>query len=80
VPGTVTGWHGRDWIFNASFADAHAGTIRMKGFDNPHLEEYPLFDSFDAWKCVIIRGKGWQLDTLPAPPVEPSEEIAIMSD
>ena len=71
----VMGWHGREWFFDASFTDAHAATIRMQGYDNPRLEEYPSGDlddpeeAFDTWKCVIIRGRGWQKDTLPAPPV-----------
>ncbi len=69
VPGTVHGWHGRDWVFNVAFADAHADTIRMKGFDNPRMAEWSDAD-WQFWHCVIIRGQGWQRDTLPAPPVD----------
>jgi hypothetical protein len=73
--GVIEGWHGRPWMFQASFTDAHSATIRMKGYANPRLEEYPTGDlddpegSYDIWKCVIIRGNGWQKDTLPAPVV-----------
>ena len=64
----VHGWHGRDWIFNVAFCDAHAGTVKIKGYDNPRLSDYPNGDYFH-WQCVIIRGSGWQMDTLPSPPV-----------
>ena len=73
--GVIMGWHGREWFFDASFADAHAATIKMQGYENPRLEEYPTGDlddpdgAYDIWRCVIIRGRGWQKDTLPAPPV-----------
>jgi hypothetical protein len=26
------------------------------------------------WHCVIIRGNGWQIDTLPAPAVDTGNE------
>jgi len=68
IPGVVRGWHGRDWTFNASFADAHAATVRMQGYANPHLPSYPERD-YTYWHCVIIRGNGFQRDTLPSPPV-----------
>jgi prepilin-type N-terminal cleavage/methylation domain-containing protein len=78
-PSIVDGWHGctqktKQWLFNVSFADAHAGTIKMKGYQNPHLGELPGCDADDQscynyWHCVIIRGSGYQRDTLPSPPV-----------
>ena len=58
MTGVIMGWHGREWFFDASFADAHAATIKMRGYDNPRLEEYPSGDlddpesAFDTWKCV----------------------------
>ncbi len=67
--GVVHGWHGRDWIFNVAFADAHAGPVKMKGYQNPRLSEYPILD-YQHWHCVIIRGPGYQRDTLPSPPVK----------
>ncbi len=74
---TLRGWHGKDWRFNRAFVDAHAETQRIfiegsedqSGYalhyrneviypDNPDLQ--------DAYRCVIVRGDGWQKDTLPA--------------
>ena len=66
--GVVHGWHGRDWMFNVAFSDAHASMIKMKGYQNPQLSEYPWQDYYH-WHCVIIRGPGYQRDTLPSPPV-----------
>ncbi|MHC4089835.1 MAG: prepilin-type N-terminal cleavage/methylation domain-containing protein [Planctomycetota bacterium] len=71
--GPVRGWHGctdktKDWLFNAAFADAHAGTVKMKGTQNPDIGEYPS-GGWQNWRCVIIRGPGYQRDTLPSPPV-----------
>jgi len=37
----VGGWHGRDWHFNTNFCDAHAETIKMRGYQNPVVSEYP---------------------------------------
>ena len=68
LPGTVGGWHGRDWVFNVAFVDAHAATIKMKGAENPRLSDYPYGD-YMHWHCVIVRGAGYQRDTLPSPPV-----------
>ncbi len=72
----VRGWHGQMWTFQAAFVDGHVGTVRMQGHDHPQpvLERYPdCFDNVDIcdaiWHCVVTRGPGWHLDTLPAPPV-----------
>lgn len=71
VPGTVRGWHGADWIFNAAFVDGHVDSIYMRGFDNPDIGAYPSLNGQDAdfrsLRCIIVRGDGWQKDTLPAP-------------
>jgi hypothetical protein len=64
----VKGWHGKEWLFNVSFVDAHAATVRMKGFQNPELPHYPEQDA-EWWKCVTVRGDGYQRDVLPSPPV-----------
>ena len=61
IPGTVRGWHGADWIFNAAFIDGHIGSIYMRGFHNPDIAVGGFF------QCIIVRGDGWQKDTLPAP-------------
>ena len=66
----IRGWHKRDFFFNVSFCDAHAETVKLRGFKNPMLAEYPGFsddeDGYNHWKCVIFRGEGWQRDTLPS--------------
>ncbi|HUU83619.1 MAG TPA: prepilin-type N-terminal cleavage/methylation domain-containing protein [Phycisphaerae bacterium] len=80
IPGVVTGWHGRDWLFNVSFADGHAGVVKMKGFDNPRLSEYPDGTGYQGWICVETRGPGYQRDTLPAPPVWTTIECATIRD
>lgn len=77
VETNVRGWHGQMWTFQAAFVDGHAGVIRMEGHlqPQPRLGAYPdCFYSLDTchyfWHCVIFRGPGWQIDTLPAPPVK----------
>lgn len=75
VDSIIKGWHGRPWYFQASFVDGHAGTVKMEGHiqPQPHLSSYPGFTGdelergWQIWKCVILRGDGWQIDTLPAP-------------
>ncbi len=71
---TIRGWHGEDFRFNVSFVDGHADYIRIRGFDNPILGHYPGYtdpwSGFVHWKCVTMRGPGWQIDTLPVAPVE----------
>ena len=92
----VRGWHGKNWMFNRSFVDAHAerqavyieGTEDAEGYAthyfNEMLSSYPPFSdcsqcdpldkecpgfdgSFESYRCIIVRGPGWQKDTLPAP-------------
>lgn len=77
VDSIIKGWHGRAYRFQASFVDGHAGSIRMEGHQQPEprLASYPAYrgtltTSHQFWRCVILRGTGWQQDTLPAPPVE----------
>ena len=69
ILGTVRGWHGKDWTFNAAYVDGHADTIYMRGYRNRLV--FPTNHTYQKYYgCVIIRGEGWQIDTLPAPPVE----------
>lgn len=74
----VRGWHGRDWTFNRAFVDTHAETQRIyiEGTEDEHgyafhyRSEIIYADDPDEQMrsaCVIIRGEGWQKDTLPAP-------------
>ena len=71
----ITGWHSRPWMFQVAYHDGHAGIVKMQGHQQPEptLGRYPRWNGqstdHDFWRCVIIRGPGWQLDTLPAPPV-----------
>jgi prepilin-type N-terminal cleavage/methylation domain-containing protein len=77
----IKGWHGRPLHFTTAFVDAHASVVEMEGrrWPPPQLASYPYPSRFKVisgdlrknyggvWNCVIIRGKGWQLDCLPAP-------------
>ena len=79
---TIRGWHGADWTYNRAFTDAHAeyqkvyiaGTEDSDGYAlhyrTEHLSHYPDYlqytGSQSLYRCVIIRGNGWQKDTLPA--------------
>jgi hypothetical protein len=64
--------------FVTSFVDAHAAMVKMAGhiIPQPHLPFYNPYPptgeemGYSNWHCVIIRGKGWQIDALPAPPVD----------
>ena len=78
----VRGWHGKDWTYNRAFVDAHAETQRiyLEGtednqgyafhYRNEQLSSYPTLrgqpGSFPRYRCIIVRGNGWQKDTLPA--------------
>lgn len=79
VEQTIMGWHGRSWMFQTAFVDGHAREVRMFGHSQPEpvLGRYPPSEGIalanhGSWHCVILRGPGWQLDTLPAPPVRTS--------
>jgi type II secretory pathway pseudopilin PulG len=73
----VRGWHGKDWTYNRAFVDAHAeqqkiyieGTEDENGYAFHYRREVafpndPREQSRSS--CVIIRGDGWQKDTLPS--------------
>jgi prepilin-type N-terminal cleavage/methylation domain-containing protein len=68
--GIIKGWHGRDWMFDVTYADGHSANLKMKGMivPAPALSSYPSYLP-ETWQCVINRGTGYQLDTLPSPPV-----------
>jgi len=76
----VRGWHGQDWTYNRSFVDGHAASQRViiEGTEdrNGYFEHYRtelVYPDDEAEQnrmvCVIVRGPGWQKDTLPAPPI-----------
>ena len=62
--GIVRGWHGKDWTFNAAFVDGHVDTIYMRGYGGEQVYEKDDATA-QAYSCIIIRGEGWQVDTLP---------------
>ncbi len=74
----LEGWHGKAWTYNRSFVDGHAatqsvyndGTEDADGYATHYFNEI-VFDSPEQqqMRCVIIRGNGWQKDTLPAAPI-----------
>ena len=75
--GAIRGWHGKDWTFNRVFVDAHAerqkvyveGTEDEEGFAIHYFNELVYPDDpnrQEQFRCIIIRGQGWQKDTLPA--------------
>jgi prepilin-type N-terminal cleavage/methylation domain-containing protein len=74
---TIRGWHGKDWTFNRAFVDGHAeqqriyreGTEDNEGYALHYRSEvvYPESEGMQtSMACIIIRGDGWQKDTLPA--------------
>lgn len=73
---TFGGWHGKDWVFNQSFLDGHAANLRVQGHIKPppRLRIYPWWrnrqSTWSQFRCVTWRGQDWQLDALPAPPVQ----------
>lgn len=77
---TIEGWHCRDWTFNRAFVDGHAepqrilieGTQDSDGYANHFRTEQVFKDPAiqEFFQCMIVRGKGWQKDTMPELPVE----------
>lgn len=67
---TVKGWHKRDFEFVVGFIDGHAKMTRMKGHQvpPPQISYYPG-GQVQVSHCHLVRGPGWQLDTLPSPPI-----------
>ncbi len=82
VTNTLPGWHGKDWSYTRSFVDAHAeyqeiiekGTEDIRGFAEHYrierLVTLPEDATWEQFRCIIVRGRGWAKDTLPAPRVQ----------
>lgn len=76
----IRGWHRKNWTFNFAFVDGHceAKKIYVEGTENAsgYARHYSIETVFEdpndqvANRCIIIRGDGWQKDTLPAPTIE----------
>ncbi len=76
----IRGWHGKEWTFNHLYADAHAdrrsilipGTQDANGYYLHYLGEQVFEDEAEQlyYQCGIIRGDGWQKDTLPDLPID----------
>ncbi len=64
------GWHGKTDQFVTAFIDGHVSFNRTDGYYLPP-PAVPLTYGGDprVLPCHVIRGPGWQLDTLPSPPV-----------
>ncbi|MHC5112152.1 MAG: type II secretion system protein [Planctomycetota bacterium] len=73
---SLRGWHARDWTYNRAFVDGHAesqkiyleGTEDSDGYANHYRNEqvHEDPDLQEQHRCIIVRGDGWQKDTLPA--------------
>ncbi len=76
----VRGWHGRDWTYNRSFVDAHAETqkVLIEGTEDAmgyslHYRKEDVHEDPDlneSYRCIIVRGPGWQKDCQPNPYIE----------
>ncbi len=72
----LDGWHGKPWTYNRAFVDGHAATQAVyiedtedaDGYANHYYNEivYEDADIQSMFRCIIVRGDGWQKDTLPA--------------
>jgi hypothetical protein len=77
---SIRGWHGKAWVYNHAFVDGHAarsaiyieGTEDSEGYAQHYLIEQVFEDdlSQEGFQCIIVRGDGWQKDTLPDPRIE----------
>jgi prepilin-type N-terminal cleavage/methylation domain-containing protein len=65
---TAKGFHKKDWHFNVTFGDGHASWIKFKGYGKVDIApgNMPPACPGGVCDCILVRGLGWQLDTLPA--------------
>lgn len=71
------GHHGIPWNFNVSFGDGHAEWVRIRSFARATgIAQAPGCGPANSrCICIIIRGPGWQLDTMPAPLVKTAKRV-----
>jgi prepilin-type N-terminal cleavage/methylation domain-containing protein/prepilin-type processing-associated H-X9-DG protein len=62
---TAKGFHKQDFQFNVAFCDGSARWIKIKGHG---LVDYGPGKVDPLLNCILIRGPGWQVDTMPADP------------
>jgi len=72
---TARGFHGQDFNFNVSYGDGHSTWIKIKGHGAVQIDQVnmPPACPNGVCKCILVRGIGWQLDTLPADLVKTSK-------
>ena len=63
------GWHKKPWWFNMAYGDGHSAWVQIRGYDEvTGIQNLSTCGTNNQrCVCVIVRGSGWQLDTLPAP-------------
>ena len=66
--GTIRGWHGKNWMFTAAFVDGHADTLYMNGHES--VAAYADDNANEQFRCIVVRGPSWRLDTAPLPRAE----------
>jgi len=69
------GHHGVPWRFNVAFGDGHASWIKIKSYAIALGNQVPPDCASGGSPsarciCVLVRGNGWQLDTMPAPAID----------
>lgn len=73
---TANGFHDVAWNFNVAFGDGHAGWVKIRSYPvaTGIQEHWDCGNDNSRCICVIVRGVGWQLDTLPAGFVKTNKE------
>ena len=71
-PFKYDGWHKELWMNNIAFVDGHAAALNKGGHRQEKIKGYSDGDNEKLWADgagAIIRGRDWQLDCLPRPPI-----------
>ena len=67
---SAEGHHGQPWHFNVAFGDGHSTWIKIRGHGYVEIavqdSKMPPACQGGVCRCILVRGLGWQLDTLPA--------------
>jgi hypothetical protein len=73
APYIAHGWHGQDWRFNAALGDGHVANIFVRSYRRTQLSELsPQCGPGSRCVCIVVRGDGWQRDTMPSPLIDSS--------